>query len=55
MLTLFSVYVLASLALSSPFGIPGLIYANILNMSIRITSSLFYAFQLEGQPMAVAR
>ena len=41
---------MASLTLSSAFGIVGLIYANCINMSIRIVTSLLYAFQLENNP-----
>ena len=41
---------MASLTLSSAFGIVGLIYANCINMSIRIVTSLLYAFQLEKNP-----
>ena len=43
----FSLYVAASLFLSGPFGIPGLIYANCLNMSIRIVTSIYYAIKME--------
>ena len=43
-------YIIASLVLSDLFGITGLIYANCVNMFIRIFTSLLYAFQLEKQP-----
>jgi len=33
--------------LSTKFGIPGLIYANCLNMTIRIATSLHFAFSSE--------
>ena len=37
----------ASLIFSDLYGIVGLIYANCVNMGIRITTSLYYAFNLE--------
>lgn len=48
-------YIGASLVLSSAFGIPGLIYANCINMGIRIATSLMYAFLLEKDPYAAFR
>jgi hypothetical protein len=37
----------ASLIFSDLYGIVGLIYANCVNMGIRITTSLYYAFNME--------
>lgn len=45
-------YIIASLILSDLLGIPGLIYANCLNMSIRIVSSLYFGLLLEKSPKA---
>jgi len=44
------VYIIASLILSDLLGIPGLIYANCLKMSIRIVSSLYFGLLLEKSP-----
>jgi hypothetical protein len=46
----YRVYIFASLFLSGLFGIPGLIYANCINMSIRIITSLYLSFRLEKTP-----
>lgn len=40
----------SALSLSSVFGITGLIYANCINMGIRIVTSLFFAFSQEPEP-----
>ena len=49
------VYISAALWLSSRFGIPGLIYANCINMAIRIGSSLYFAFGMETSPRDAMR
>jgi Rft protein len=49
------VYIGAALGLSSVYGIPGLIYANCLNMVIRIVTSLLFAFQHEKDPRLALR